>query len=97
MNVYVHESFIKIRKCRQINKQLNIKHFLSQSGGTGKAPGCLPKYDEMPAPNTMCVYEDEPTVYEFGIPADQIDFIVEKHNEYRGEENAQDMVKMVSV
>lgn len=63
-------------------------------GGTGKAPGCLPEFEEMPQPNTMCVFDDEPTVSEYGIHPDDIDMIVDMHNEYRAQEPADDMTKM---
>lgn len=63
-------------------------------GGTGKAPGCLPEYEAMPKPHTMCVFDDEPTVTEFGLSEERIEFIVDKHNEYRAMEPAVDMTKM---
>ena len=45
----------------------------------------------------MCIYTDDLySVREYGITKENIKLIVDKHNEYRAQETAPDMVKMVS-
>lgn len=58
------------------------------------AGGCTTKYQTM-TDNTMCVFNDDSSVLEYGITAANIQNILNLHNNYRKKQGAENMMKMV--
>ena len=67
---------------------------LQEPGGVGKAGGCDSFWSQNPG-SIMCTGKDNKWVDEYGITADEKDFIVSYHNKLRGQMSASNMMELV--